>query len=41
MENYSDDYIELMVTQINNRSRKRFGWQSANEYYLSRGFHLD
>lgn len=41
MENYSDDYIELMVKQINSRPRKLFGWRSANEYYLSQVFHLD
>ena len=40
MEIYSDDYIELMVRQINSRPRKLFGWRSANEYYLSQVFHL-
>lgn len=41
MENYSDDYIELMVKQINSRPRKLFDWRSANEYYLSQVFHLN
>jgi len=41
IEDYSDEYIERMVEQINSRPRKLFGWISAKEYYLSQVFRLN
>ena len=41
IEDYSDEYIERMVEQINSRPRKLFGWRSAKEYYLSQVFRLN